>query len=248
MTVRENLELGAYLRRDADVTGDMDRVFDLFPRLQEREKQKAGTMSGGEQQMLAMGRALMADPALLLLDEPSMGLAPILVDRIYETVREINKQGTTILLVEQNANYALEVSTRGYVLETGQVVLADESRGAAREPRSPERLPGGIAMTVFALLGSTALWLLYSWLASAIIASYLSGRKGYGERAGLACGLLLNVVGVIDLADRAAEAGLAVEEGRPVRPRREQEAARPDRAGERDRPRAPARRPPAEPA
>jgi branched-chain amino acid transport system ATP-binding protein len=132
MTVRENLELGAYLRRDASVTEDIDRVFTLFPRLQEREKQKAGTMSGGEQQMLAMGRALMANPHLLLLDEPSMGLAPILVDRIYETVAEINKQGTTILLVEQNANYALDVSTRGYVLETGTVALTDES-GKLRE-------------------------------------------------------------------------------------------------------------------
>jgi branched-chain amino acid transport system ATP-binding protein len=134
MTVRENLELGAYLRRDANVTTDMERVLDLFPRLRERERQKAGTMSGGEQQMLAMGRALMADPSLLLLDEPSMGLAPILVDRIYETVRQINEQGTTILLVEQNANYALEVSTRGYVLETGNVVLADESAALRENP------------------------------------------------------------------------------------------------------------------
>src|SRR5215218_6803780 len=134
MTVRENLELGAYLRRDANVKGDMERVFDLFPRLREREKQKAGTMSGGEQQMLAMGRALMAEPSLLLLDEPSMGLAPILVDRIYETVREINNQGTTILLVEQNANYALEVSTRGYVLETGKVALSDSSSALRDNP------------------------------------------------------------------------------------------------------------------
>ena len=135
MSVRENLELGAFLRRDARITEDLDRVFDLFPRLKEREKQKAGTMSGGEQQMLAIGRALMANPKLLLLDEPSMGLAPILVDRIYETVVEINKQGTTILLVEQNANYALEVSKRGYVLETGKVVLSDES---ARLRENPE--------------------------------------------------------------------------------------------------------------
>jgi branched-chain amino acid transport system ATP-binding protein len=134
MTVRENLELGAYLRRDSNVATDLDRVLDLFPRLREREKQKAGTMSGGEQQMLAMGRAMMADPQLLLLDEPSMGLAPILVDRIYETVREINKQGTTILLVEQNANYALDVSTRGYVLETGRVVLADKSASLRENP------------------------------------------------------------------------------------------------------------------
>src|SRR5215204_1927243 len=143
MTVRENLELGAYLRRDANVTGDLDRVFNLFPRLKEREKQKAGTMSGGEQQMLAMGRALMADPALLLLDEPSMGLAPILVERIYETVREINKQGTTILLVEQNANYALEVSSRGYVLETGKVVLADKSAALRDNPEVQNAYLGG---------------------------------------------------------------------------------------------------------
>jgi branched-chain amino acid transport system ATP-binding protein len=126
MTVRENLELGAYLRRDSNgIQRDLERVFALFPRLEERERQKAGTMSGGEQQMLAIGRALMAEPKLLLLDEPSMGLAPILVERIYETVVEINEQGTTILLVEQNANFALEVSKRGYVLETGQVTLSD---------------------------------------------------------------------------------------------------------------------------
>jgi len=143
MTVRENLELGAYLRRDANVKGDMERVFDLFPRLREREKQKAGTMSGGEQQMLAMGRALMAEPSLLLLDEPSMGLAPILVDRIYETVREINNQGTTILLVEQNANYALDVSKRGYVLETGKVVLADNSAALRDNPEVQNAYLGG---------------------------------------------------------------------------------------------------------
>jgi branched-chain amino acid transport system ATP-binding protein len=127
MTVRENLELGAYLRRDSRIEGDLDRVFDLFPRLEEREKQKAGTMSGGEQQMLAIGRALMAEPKLLLLDEPSMGLAPVLVERIYETVEEINRQGTTILLVEQNANFALGVSKRAYVLETGTVSMSDDS-------------------------------------------------------------------------------------------------------------------------
>jgi branched-chain amino acid transport system ATP-binding protein len=143
MTVRENLDLGAYLRRDSDVNSDMERVFELFPRLKERERQKAGTMSGGEQQMLAMGRALMAEPQLLLLDEPSMGLAPILVDRIYETVREINKQGTTILLVEQNANYALDVSTRGYVLETGKVVLADKSAALRENPEVQNAYLGG---------------------------------------------------------------------------------------------------------
>ncbi len=128
MSVRENLDLGAYLRKDNKEIGeDLDRVFDLFPRLKEREKQKAGTMSGGEQQMLAIGRAMMAQPRLLLLDEPSMGLAPVLVERIYETVEEINRQGTTILLVEQNANFALGVSKRGYVLETGHVALSDDS-------------------------------------------------------------------------------------------------------------------------
>jgi branched-chain amino acid transport system ATP-binding protein len=134
MSVRENLDLGAYLRRDADITSDLDRVFDLFPRLKEREKQKAGTMSGGEQQMLAMGRALMARPTLLLLDEPSMGLAPVLVERIYETVEEINKQGTTILLVEQNANFALGVSNRAYVLEVGTIALSDDSDKLRENP------------------------------------------------------------------------------------------------------------------
>jgi branched-chain amino acid transport system ATP-binding protein len=134
MTVRENLDLGAYLRRDSGVQSDMERVYELFPRLRERESQKAGTMSGGEQQMLAIGRALMANPALLLLDEPSMGIAPVLVERIYETIVEINRQGTTILLVEQNANYALEVSKRGYVLETGTVALADQSSNLRDNP------------------------------------------------------------------------------------------------------------------
>jgi branched-chain amino acid transport system ATP-binding protein len=135
MSVRENLELGAFLRRDHDgVERDLERVFDLFPRLLERERQKAGTMSGGEQQMLAIGRALMADPKLLLLDEPSMGLAPILVERIYETIAEINRQGTTILLVEQNANFALAVSKRGYVLETGLVALSDDADALRENP------------------------------------------------------------------------------------------------------------------
>jgi branched-chain amino acid transport system ATP-binding protein len=124
MTVRENLDMGAYLRRDGHGE-DLERVYELFPRLKERERQKAGTMSGGEQQMLAIGRALMARPRLLLLDEPSMGIAPVLVDRIYETIREINRQGTTILLVEQNAHHALATASRGYVLATGRVVLAD---------------------------------------------------------------------------------------------------------------------------
>jgi branched-chain amino acid transport system ATP-binding protein len=135
MSVRENLDLGAYLRKDSDgIKSDLDRVFSLFPRLKERERQKAGTMSGGEQQMLAIGRALMAEPKLLLLDEPSMGIAPILVERIYETIAEINRQGTTILLVEQNANYALDVSKRAYVLETGTVALEDESASLRENP------------------------------------------------------------------------------------------------------------------
>jgi branched-chain amino acid transport system ATP-binding protein len=134
MSVRENLELGAYLRRDSRVSSDLDRVYELFPRLKERERQKAGTMSGGEQQMLAIGRAMMADPKVLLLDEPGMGLAPILVERIYETIAEINKQGTTILLVEQNANFALEYSNRGYVLETGTVALSDRSEALRENP------------------------------------------------------------------------------------------------------------------
>jgi branched-chain amino acid transport system ATP-binding protein len=128
MTVRENLELGAYLRRDhGGIDKDLKRVFELFPRLQERESQKAGTMSGGEQQMLAIGRALMADPKVLLLDEPSMGISPVLTERIYETIAEINQRGMTILLVEQNANFALDVSKRAYVLETGKVAMSDNS-------------------------------------------------------------------------------------------------------------------------
>ena len=135
MTARENLDLGAYLRKDADgVERDLERVYELFPRLKERGKQKAGTMSGGEQQMLAIGRALMAQPKLLLLDEPGMGLAPILVERIYETIDEINRQGTTILLVEQNANFALDVARRGYVLETGTIALTDTSDSLRQNP------------------------------------------------------------------------------------------------------------------
>jgi branched-chain amino acid transport system ATP-binding protein len=134
MTVRENLDLGAFRRRGAEVAEDLERVYTLFPRLQERERQRAGTMSGGEQQMLAIGRALMARPKLLMLDEPSMGIAPILVQRIYETISEINRQGVAILLVEQNANYALDISRRGYVLETGQVVLANRSLELRDDP------------------------------------------------------------------------------------------------------------------
>ena len=134
MSVRDNLDLGAFRRRGAGVSEDMDRVFTLFPRLKERERQKAGTLSGGEQQMLAIGRALMAAPRLLMLDEPSMGIAPNLVQRIYETIAEINRQGMTILLVEQNANYALDASKRGYVLETGRVVLTEDSAKLREDP------------------------------------------------------------------------------------------------------------------
>jgi branched-chain amino acid transport system ATP-binding protein len=135
MSVRENLDLGAFRRKKGTETEhDLERVYELFPRLRERERQKAGTMSGGEQQMLAIGRALMARPRLLMLDEPSMGIAPNLVQRIYETIAEINRGGVAILLVEQNANYALELSQRGYVLETGRVVLANQSDQLREDP------------------------------------------------------------------------------------------------------------------
>jgi branched-chain amino acid transport system ATP-binding protein len=133
MSVRENLEMGAYQRADRQNLGeDIDRVYSLFPRLAERKSQKAGTLSGGEQQMCAIGRALMARPKLLMLDEPSMGLAPIFVEKIFEIVREINEQGTPILLVEQNALMALETAKRGYVMETGKIALADDAK-ALRE-------------------------------------------------------------------------------------------------------------------
>jgi branched-chain amino acid transport system ATP-binding protein len=129
MSVLENLEMGAYQRENrSEISQDLDRVYTLFPRLQERRTQKAGTLSGGEQQMLAMGRALMARPKLLLLDEPSMGLAPIFVEKIFEIIREINDQGTPILLVEQNALMALDIANRGYVLETGHIALADDAK------------------------------------------------------------------------------------------------------------------------
>jgi branched-chain amino acid transport system ATP-binding protein len=145
MTVLENLEMGAYHRNDnAAIRQDMDRVFELFPRLKERVKQEAGTMSGGEQQMLAIGRALMSRPKLVLLDEPSMGLAPVLVERIFQVIREINEQGTTILLVEQNANVALEIASRGYVLETGAVVNAAPSEKLRQDPKVREAYLGEI--------------------------------------------------------------------------------------------------------
>jgi branched-chain amino acid transport system ATP-binding protein len=133
MSVLENLEMGAFQRSDrSELRGDLERVYSLFPRLAERKQQRAGTLSGGEQQMVAIGRALMARPGLLLLDEPSMGLAPIFVERVFETIVEINKQGTTILLVEQNAMMALDVADRGYVLETGTVALADDAKALRR--------------------------------------------------------------------------------------------------------------------
>jgi branched-chain amino acid transport system ATP-binding protein len=143
MTVRENLELGAHLRRRDGLGEDLERVYSLFPRLKERERQKAGMMSGGEQQMLAIGRALMGRPQLLMLDEPSMGLAPILVERIYETIAEINRTGVAILLVEQNANFALDLARRGYVLETGEVVLSDDSRRLRDNPDVQRAYLGG---------------------------------------------------------------------------------------------------------
>jgi branched-chain amino acid transport system ATP-binding protein len=129
LTVVDNLEMGAWTRKDREIKQDLDRVFELFPRLAERKNQMAGTMSGGEQQMLAIGRALMARPKLMIMDEPSMGLSPILTERVFDTVVEINKQGTTIFLVEQNVNMALQIASRGYVLQTGQVVLS----GSAQE-------------------------------------------------------------------------------------------------------------------
>jgi len=129
MTVLENLEMGAYLRRDHHlIQEDLDRVLKLFPRLKERLKQHGGTLSGGEQQMLAMGRALMSRPKLLLMDEPSMGLAPILVESNFEIIKQVNEQGTTILMVEQNANMALSIADRGYVVQTGRIVLADDAK------------------------------------------------------------------------------------------------------------------------
>ena len=143
MTVRENLEIGHYLRRDkAAIAEDLDRVFGLFPRVKERMNQRAGTLSGGEQQMVAMGRALMARPKLLLMDEPSMGLAPILVAQNFEIIKQINEQGTTIFVVEQNANMALSIADFGYVLQTGRIVLADTAENLLRDPQMREAYLG----------------------------------------------------------------------------------------------------------
>ncbi len=144
LTVRENLEMGSFLRNDAaGIKQDMERVFTLFPRLLERENQVAGTLSGGEQQMLAIGRALMARPRILLMDEPSMGLAPVLVDLIFDTIKELNNQGMTILLVEQNALLALDVANRGYVLETGRIVLAGSAKELRENPQVKAAYLGG---------------------------------------------------------------------------------------------------------
>ena len=132
MTVMENLEMGAFLRNDREIKDDLERVFELFPRLRERIAQKGGTLSGGEQQMLAMGRAMMARPKLLMLDEPSMGLAPVIVELIFETIQKLNADGITILLVEQNAHMALSIANRGYVLETGEIKLSGPGKELLR--------------------------------------------------------------------------------------------------------------------
>lgn len=135
LTVSENLDMGAFHRSDrGGISADMERVFDLFPRLKERRTQVAGTLSGGEQQMLATARALMARPSLLLMDEPSMGLAPVLVESVFDTIVDINKEGTTVLLVEQNAHMALQIASRGYVLQTGEIVLKDSAEGLRENP------------------------------------------------------------------------------------------------------------------
>lgn len=145
MTVRENLEIGHYLRRDrAAIAEDLDRVFGLFPRVKERMNQRAGTLSGGEQQMVAMGRALMARPKVLLMDEPSMGLAPILVAQNFQIIKQIHDQGTTVFVVEQNANMALSIADRGYVIQTGQVVLADTAANLLANPQMREAYLGEI--------------------------------------------------------------------------------------------------------
>jgi len=135
LSVEENLAMGAYHRRDAQIAADLEHIYDLLPRLKERVRQLAGTLSGGEQQMLAIGRALMGRPRLLLLDEPSMGLAPLMVEKVFEVIRTVAAQGVTILLVEQNARLALEVCSRGYVMESGRVTLADSAANLAADPR-----------------------------------------------------------------------------------------------------------------
>ena len=143
MSVQENLKLGAYIRKDGEVDKDMEDVLNRFPRLRERFKQNSGTMSGGEQQMLAIGRALMSRPEILLLDEPSLGLAPKLVSDVFKVVTDLNADGRTILIVEQNANRALEIAHRAYVLETGRIVLADTGRALLSNPKVKEAYLGG---------------------------------------------------------------------------------------------------------
>jgi branched-chain amino acid transport system ATP-binding protein len=135
MTITENLQMGAFVREDKEVEADIDKVFAIFPRLKERRHQLAGTMSGGEQQMLAMGRALMAKPKVLLLDEPSMGLSPIMVDKIFEVVDDIHKRGTTVLLVEQNASRALQLASRGYVMDSGEVTMSGDAKQLLNDPK-----------------------------------------------------------------------------------------------------------------
>ncbi|ODV07145.1 MAG: ABC transporter ATP-binding protein [Rubrivivax sp. SCN 70-15] len=135
MTITENLQMGAYVRDDGEIEADIDKVFEIFPRLKERRAQLAGTMSGGEQQMLAMGRALMARPKVLLLDEPSMGLSPIMVDKIFEVVADIHGRGTTVLLVEQNASRALGLANRGYVMESGEITMTGEAKALLSDPK-----------------------------------------------------------------------------------------------------------------
>ena len=135
MTITENLLMGAYVRKDAEIQSDLERIFGIFPRLKERKDQLAGTMSGGEQQMLAMGRALMARPKVLLLDEPSMGLSPIMVDKIFEVVQEVYKQGVTVLLVEQNASRALQLADRGYVMESGLITMSGDAKVMLSDPK-----------------------------------------------------------------------------------------------------------------
>jgi branched-chain amino acid transport system ATP-binding protein len=135
MTITENLQMGAYVRNDKEIDADIDKVFSIFPRLKERRAQLAGTMSGGEQQMLAMGRALMARPKVLLMDEPSMGLSPIMVDKIFEVVNDIHGQGVTVLLVEQNASRALQLASRGYVMESGEITMTGDGRTLLADPK-----------------------------------------------------------------------------------------------------------------
>ncbi len=135
MTITENLQMGAFVRNDTEIDADIDKVFAIFPRLKERRHQLAGTMSGGEQQMLAMGRALMAKPKVLLLDEPSMGLSPIMVDKIFEVVNDIHQRGTTVLLVEQNASRALQLASRGYVMDSGEVTMSGDAKQLLNDPK-----------------------------------------------------------------------------------------------------------------